>query len=495
MTDFEVQRHHKDGHLVEVSLNIAPMRDSSGAIVGGSMIARDISERKQHEARLVHQAMHDALTGLPNRTQFLTRLQAHLDRAAHDATYRFAVLFLDFDRFKYINDSMGHLLGDQMLTLAARRLQSSLSPEALIARLGGDEFAVVLENVRDTAGAIDVAQHLHASLTQPFLLQYQEILCTASIGIVLNTDGYRRPEEMLRDADTAMYEAKGRGRGRHVLFDTTMHARVTRSLRLEQELRQAIERQEFILYYQPIVALADGELLGFEALVRWDHPTMGVVSPREFITLAEETGMIGALDRWVMREACSQLRRWQEQFPAAARIAVNINVSARDLANEGFVVMVLATLAETGLAAAHVNLEITESVLIEQAHLAIPILTAIHAQGIGIYLDDFGTGFSSLSYLRELPIDALKIDQSFTRDAMQSHGRAILAGIVEIAHTLQFPVIVEGIEDRVLMDHLRSIGCDRGQGYFYARPLTVEQAEALLRQGTYALAAPRLVTT
>ena len=303
---------------------------------------------------------------------------------------------------------------------------------------------------------------------------------TASIGVVVGTPAYRLSDEVLRDADTAMYEGKRGGKAGIVLFNRKMHLKVARSMRLEQDLRQALDRKEFVVWYQPIVSLASGDLLGFEALVRWKNPTVGLIPPDEFIPLAEETGLISILDRWLLWQACAQMQDWGVRFPRATPLTINVNLSAKDLAHPEFGAAILSSLEETGLAAACLNVEITETAVIEHAQVAVPMLTTLRAHGIGIYLDDFGTGYSSLTYLRDLPIDAVKIDRAFVRDATGESGMAILAGIVDIAHKLNLVVIAEGVEDKIQSVHLRAIGCDRGQGYLYARPMTAQEVEEKL---------------
>lgn len=487
--EYETQRMSKNGRVREMSINIAPIRDGQGAVVAASTIARDISERKQYETRLIHDATHDALTGLPNRALLLSHLQAQIDRVSREAAYQFAVLFLDIDRFKYVNDSLGHLLGDELLRTVAQRLRLGLSRHTTIARLGGDEFVVLIPGVPQGAAAMRAAEALQAVLTQPIALDGQELVMSASIGIVLSSAAYTRPDELLRDADTAMYEAKRHGHAGVALFDRAMHARVTRAMRLEQDLRHALDRGEFALWYQPIVTLAEGALLGFEALVRWENPMLGIIPPDEFIRLAEETGLIGTLDRWVLKQACAQMQDWGVRFPGAAHLSVNVNLSGKDLAHPEFATAILSILEETGLAPARLHVEITETALIEHAHLAVPLLTTLRGQGVGVYLDDFGTGYSSLTYLRDLPIDAVKIDRAFVRDAMGESSEAILMGVVAIAHKLKLHVIAEGVEHETQAAHLRAIGCDGGQGYLYAPPRTVLEVEETLRQVVHGLPA------
>ncbi len=335
-------------------------------------------------------------------------------------------------------------------------------------------------DVTHSAAALHAAAELQAALAYPIALDGQDFLVTASIGVVLGNPAYRLADEMLRDADTAMYDAKRRGRACIALFDRNMHTKVARSMRLEQDLRQALVRKEFAVWYQPIVSFASGALLGFEALTRWENPREGVISPDEFIPLAEETGLISMLDLWVFRQACAQMQDWGERFPGAARLTINVNLSAKDFAYPEFSVAILSTLKETGFAATRLNVEITETAVVEHAQIAVPMLTALRAHGVGVYLDDFGTGYSSLTYLRDLPIDAVKIDRTFVRDAMGEGRGAILTGVIAIAHNLGLLVIAEGVEDEIQSARLRAFGGDRGQGYLYAPPIPAQEVEEKL---------------
>ena len=373
-------------------------------------VARDITERKRAEARLQHTAYHDALTGLPNRLLFLDRLQQTIMRAKRNKDYIFAVLFLDLDRFKIINDSLGHLAGDEILVATSTRLVDCLRTSDSAARLGGDEFCILLEDIKSMAGAVTVAERIQYSLSLPFTVKEQDVFTTASIGIAVSSTGYDHPEDMLRDADTAMYHAKAAGKARHEIFDAGMHARAITLLHLGNDLQRAIEHQEFLVYYQPIVALDSGQLVGLEALVRWQHPQRGLVFPGDFIALAEERGLIGAIGRGVLREACRQVQEWRVRYPDLPPLFVSVNLSGKQFTEPDLLDQIQRALEDTGLPCSHLKLEITESVVMGNAARAIEILTRLRAMGVRLSIDDFGTGYSSLSYLHRFPLDTLKID-------------------------------------------------------------------------------------
>lgn len=470
---------HKSGRDVWVLMSASLAGKLESAQSHFIFQLQDITDRKRAESRLAHDAFHDALTGLFNRALFLDRLQ----RVSRHRGSAFAVLFLDLDRFKVINDSLGPALGDQLLILVARRLEGSLRPADTVARLGGDEFAVLAEDIDDVREAVLIAERLQRDLSQPFLLDGHEVLITASIGIAPASDRHARPEDLLRDADLAMYRAKAAGTARHQLFDEDMHARAVERLRLETDLRRAIEREELCLHYQPIVALADGRLTGFEALVRWQHPQRGLISPAEFIPLAEETGLIIPLGAWVLRHAAGQMRLWHQEF--AEPFFLSVNLSTRQLTQPDVVAQIRAVLAETELDPLTLRIEITESMMVENVSTATEILRQIRALGPGISIDDFGTGYSSLSYLHCLPASTLKIDRSFVqRIGHVGEHEKIVSTIMTLADSLGMDVVAEGIETVEQLRHLQQLNCTYGQGYLFSRPMAQNEAEAMIAAHT-----------
>jgi diguanylate cyclase (GGDEF)-like protein/PAS domain S-box-containing protein len=441
----------------------------------------DTTQRKIAEEQLIHDALHDALTGLPNRSLFLDRLSHRIRHARRDRNKLFAVLFLDLDRFKLVNDSLGHGSGDELLVETSRRLEKSVRPGDTVARLGGDEFAILLDGVSDTGAAVHVTERIQAFLRMPMKVSGQDFVTTASIGIALSETGYERAEDVLRDADTAMYRAKSLGRARHEVFDREMHARAVVLLQLETDLRQAIERNEFVVHYMPIVSLESGRISGFEALARWKHPQRGLVPPFDFIGVAEEAGLIIAIDRWVLREACRQLKEWQTVLPDGDRLTVSVNLSGKQFRQPDLVDQVQRALQETGLPGESLAVEITENVLIESTESASEMLGSMRKMGVQLYLDDFGTGYSSLSYLQRFPIDALKIDRSFvSRMGPKREGHEIVRAIITLAHNLGMRVIAEGVETGDQLAELRMLKGGFGQGYLFSRPVPGEDAAHLI---------------
>ncbi len=429
---------------------------------------------------LAHQAFHDSLTGLPNRVLLLDRLEHALDRAGRYRN-RNAVLFLDLDGFKIVNDSLGHQVGDQLLVAVAERLRVYSRPEDTIARLGGDEFAFLLEDIADQSDVARIAQRLTDALRAPFTVSGREVYVTASVGIVVSEPGEDDAARLLRDADVAMYRAKAKGKARYEVFDARMGADALRRLEAEEELRGAIERQELRVYYQPRVELASGDIVGMEALVRWDHPRRGLLSPSEFIPLAEETGMILPIGRWVLAEACSQARAWQDRYPGPPGLLMSVNLSVRQFQHPELVEEIEQILRETGLAAGSLKLEITESVVMEDADANIVTLRKLDALGVRLEIDDFGTGYSSLGYLKRFPVDVLKIDRSFVAGlGRDPEDTAIVRAVISLAHTLGLAVTAEGIETAEQLVHLREMGCELGQGYFFSQPLPSAAVGGLL---------------
>ena len=444
------------------------------------VLYREILERKVLEVQLLEMAHHDALTGLPNRALFLDRTKKALDAHKADTEERFAILFLDCDRFKVVNDSLGHFIGDQLLLAIAQRLTAILPPQATLARLGGDEFTVLLTDSNSESVMETVHQSLDA-FNKPFLLERHEICISASIGIAIGNADYSQPEHILRDADMAMYRAKASGNLSYQIFDPALHHLALQRLQLEIDLRKAIREHEFIVHYQPIVAIATGNLVGFEALVRWLHPQQGLISPVTFIPLAEEMGLIAQIGHWVMQQACRQLQQWQDEKLTDRPLTMSVNVSARQFAQADLVEQVDQILAETQLAPWQLKLEITESAIMENAQTAGVILQALRKRQIQLSIDDFGTGYSSLSYLHSFPVDTLKIDRSFVQQMGESsENLGLVPLIINIAHKMGMLVVAEGIETNTQLNHLKDLNCDYGQGFFFFKPLEAHKVKALL---------------
>ncbi len=435
----------------------------------------------EREEKLGHDAFHDALTELPNRAWFMNRLQQAIDLSYRREDYLYSVLFIDIDRFKVVNDSLGHLVGDQLLKSVARQLQVCLRHTDAVARFGGDEFVILLEDIKDIDEPNRVAERIQNQLRQPFNLNDYEVFTEISIGILLSTMGYDRPEDVLRDADIAMYYAKAQGRGRYEIFDPAMQTIAMTRLQLENDLRRAIALQEFCVHYQPIVSLSTGQLSGFEALVRWHHPSGIIYPPAEFIPVAEETGLINELGWWVLREACHQISIWQQQFPQTPPLAINVNLSPVQLKQANLLYRIEEILQQTGFPSYSLKLEITESCILETVSREEKMLKQLKALGIMLCIDDFGTGYSSLSRLHEFPIDTLKIDRSFvSRIGSDNSGVEIVQTIVTLARSRGMDIVAEGIETPTQLQKLRELGCELGQGYLFSKPVDSEKATELL---------------
>jgi len=463
-----VERHRTasgEAHDLELSVHEVVFEGRRALLVAAS----DVTARRKAQARLLQAAFYDPLTGLPNRALFKDRLEVAFARAKGREAAPFAVLFLDLDRFKVVNDSLGHRAGDELLVQIARRLESCRRAGDTVARLGGDEFTLLVEGVSTADEAIAVSERVHRSLAPPYLIEGHEVFAGASIGIALGGPATERVEHLLRDADTAMYRAKVRG-SRHAVFDSSMHERAMAALRIENELRRALERGEMRVHYQPIVELASGRTLGVEALVRWEHRERGLVQPSEFIPLAEETGLVVPLGRWVLDEACRALAALPE------RINLSVNLSGRQLLQQEFCQELREMLARCRIEPSRLRLELTESMLIGNGAAARAALTQLRGTGVRLCIDDFGTGYSSLSYLHELPIDALKIDRSFV-GAMGDDERKIkiVQSILVLGKSLGIDVVAEGVETSQQAELLRRLGCEQAQGYFFARPVPLEQ--------------------
>jgi len=442
--------------------------------------ARLLSERKAVAAQLAHQAFHDPLTGLPNRALLDDRLSQALRRRQATAV---AVLFVDLDNFKVVNDSLGHTVGDRLLVAVAQRLQQAVRPEDTVARLGGDEFIILLEDAADPAGAVQVATRIRNAVQMPFQVEGHELVVTASVGIARERAGID-PGELLRQADIALYQAKGTGKDRYALADAGTMARATQRFSLETDLRQALDRGELCLHYQPRVVAGTGLITGMEALVRWTHPALGNLIPSAFLPLAEETGLILPLGEWILTEACRQARVWQRRDSSVPAIVVSVNLSGRQFRQPDLVAMVARAIAATELAPACLELELTESIAMEDVDSAVAVLQRLKALGVRVALDDFGTGYSSLRALHRLPLDTLKIDRSLVLDVGQDRRTfAILQAVITVGETLGLAVVAEGVETQEELDEIRALGCDQVQGFYFSRPLPVAAMTALLTQG------------
>lgn len=477
---FETRYAHREGQTVWVLMSASVVRDINSSPAHYIFQVQNITDRKRAEERLVHDAFHDALTGLPNRALFMDRLSIAFKRRKRNSGSQFAVLFLDVDCFKVINDSLGHLIGDQMLIDVSGRLTSILRSNDSAARLGGDEFVMLIDDLGDVGEATKIAERLRQELSEPLHLGEQEVRPSVSIGIAMSSEQYQSPEEMLRDADTAMYEAKKCGRGNYQIFEPAMHERALRVLRLETDLRRAVECEEFSLFYQPIVDLQSHGIVGFEALVRWNHAARGLVSPAEFIPAAEETGLIVPLGLWVLKTACRQLVAWQRAGDCSADFWVSVNLSPRQFVQPDLIEQIIATLRETGLDPGSLKLEITESAVMENIDAALDLLKRLKSLRLSLSIDDFGTGHSSLSYLQRFPISALKIDRSFvSRMTESSESAEIVRTIIVLAQNLKMEVVAEGVETAEQLAQLQNLMCQSGQGYYFSRPVDAAAAGQL----------------
>lgn len=473
-----------DGSVQWVSTTKMPLRDNDGNIVGTFGVSRNITDRKRAEELLYRRAFYDPLTELPNRALFMDRLMHLFRRAVRQPETLFAVLFLDMDRFKSINDTLGHEAGDTVLVAAARRLESCVRPGDTVARLGGDEFTVLLEDISDVQDAVRVAERILQSLATPIPVAGTEIYTSVSVGIALSTSTYQDPEEILRDADIAMYGAKILGKSRFEIFHESMHDRAAMILDTETSLRRALEKREFRVHYQPIVSMSDRRVVGFEALVRWQHPTRGLLPPDQFLNQAEEIGVLAPIGLWVLEEACSQTKEWQQRYPADPPLKISVNISSRQLMQRGFLEQVKLVLDRTQLDPRCLCLEIAERTLVENLKNIATLLAQLRCLSVRVNIDDFGTGYSALQHLKHYPADSLKVDGSFLKMSGTNdvHGE-VLRTIARLAQALGMTIVAERVETTKQMEQLRDVDCKTGQGFLFSEALEKVAAEALLKKG------------
>jgi diguanylate cyclase (GGDEF)-like protein/PAS domain S-box-containing protein len=474
----DLTARRKDGSEFPVEISLSPMQTDGGILISSAI--RDVTERKRAQDALAHQARHDPLTGLPNRILFLDRLEHALARASRSAT-KLAVIFLDLDDFKLVNDTLGHEAGDLVLVALTPRLCAVLRPGDTVARFGGDEYVILCEDLDDEADAIRIAARAAEACSRPIAVGDHEHLLTASAGVAISDSGQGSPSDLLRDADAAMYRAKARGKGRVEVFDEGMRARLMERIAVESDLRQALRRGQLRVFYQPMVSLTRDEIVGVEALLRWEHPTRGLLEPAEFMQIAESSGVIVPIGEWVIEQACRQAVAWRAARPDRAPIKVSVNLSPRQVARSDIADAVQRILERTGLDPSLLNLEITESVLLEESDAAVIALRRLKSLGVGLILDDFGTGYSSLSYLRRFSIDALKIDPSFVGGLGRGAGDVeIVNAVLSMARALDVGVIAEGVETADQLERLRSNGCVYAQGYLFSKPVSADRLAEFL---------------
>lgn len=475
---FECTFIDKNGNHKDMLCALAAIPGSEKGVVS----LADITELKQAERQIYHQAFHDTLTSLPNRALFMEHLNMALKRAKRRDDYYFAVLYLDIDRFKLVNDSLGHSVGDRLIGAFANRIQESLRELDILARFGGDEFVILLEDIENSEYASGVADRLQEELKRPFMIEGKEVFAPASFGVVLNTRDYEDPEDIIRDADAAMYHAKENGKAQYKIFDKTLHKKALHLLERETDLRKAVHRNEFENHYQPIVDLQTASLVGFEALIRWNHPQLGLIYPGSFISIAEETGLIVPITQLIAQRACEDLCRWQDQLKDELKLTMNINLSSKHFMSPTLLDDIKEILNQTGMPPQQLKLEITETALMEDADETIRLVHRLKELGLHLVIDDFGTGYSSLSYLQRLPIDTLKVDRSFV-SRIQSDpdgNRNIVEAIISLAHRLKMMVVAEGVETEEQFAILLEMNCQFGQGYLFSKPLSKPQADVLI---------------
>ena len=472
---------HKTGRTVWTSWSVSAANDSKSDVPNLIFQIQDITEKKIAEEKLQHEATHDALTGLPNRSFFMNRLTNALSKATENPTYKVSVLFIDLDRFKYVNDSLGHLIGDQLLISISERLRDCMRPSDIVARLGGDEFTILVEGRYDVSEVIRIAERIQQKFSMPFDLKGHEVYSSASIGILHASEKHLSSEDMMRDADTAMYQAKRAGKARHEVFDEKMHLAAKEILQLETDLRRAIDNNEIFIVYQPIFSLSNGQIQGIEALTRWTHPTRGNIPPDKFIALAEEIGFIEPLGEYILRRSCIEIGPIFDALPDGNELTLSVNLSCKQFGQTDLVKKFKGILDETNFPARKLKLEITESVFFEYQEKAIEMLNEIRELGIEIDIDDFGTGYSNLSYLVRLPISTLKIDRSFVSPIDTDGGNTeIVQTVLTLARNLGLKTVAEGIETATQMNALKKLGCDGGQGFLLAKPMKFNEIQDFL---------------
>ena len=479
INNFEGKFIDKNKHRLDVLISLAPIPGTKKSVVSIS----DISPLKKAERQIYHQAFHDSLTNLPNRKLFMEHLTMAMKRTRRRAENCFAVLYLDIDRFKLINDSLGHNLGDKLLVAFGKKVQRSLRDTDTLARFGGDEFIIILEEIVDEGHAIRIVERLQKELQNPFVLDGNEIFTPTSFGIVLNTRDYKRPEDILRDASIALYHAKVKGSDHFQIFDQKLHKKALRHLQIETGLRKGLENNEFELHYQPIVSVESISVKGFEALIRWNHPQDGLLRPYKFIPVAEETGLIVPIGKWVLQEACKDLVRWQRHIKNKLLLIVSVNISSKQFLRPDIIDEIQEILFQSGLPPVQLKLEITETALMEDRKEAIRIIKRLKELGIQMVIDDFGTGYSSMSYLQQLPVDMLKVDRSFVSKMHQKpdENKKIVETIIALAHKLNMIVVAEGVETSEQHCMLSRMDCQLAQGYLFARPLKRKKMDQLIR--------------
>lgn len=479
----EYRIQHKEKNYLWVLTRGLVVRDANGKPTRMAGSQTDTTSRKNAEERLQFNAFHDDLTGLPNRALFMDRLSQALERKKRRQDYKFAVLFMDLDHFKVINDSLGHTIGDKLLIACARIQEGNIRSIDTVSRLGGDEFVILLDDIRDVNYAQEVAERIQKGFNTPIHLDGHNVVISASIGIVPSTLDHDNPDDILRDADTAMYRAKNLGRACHALFETTMRQQMVTRLELENDLRQALNNQELHVHYQPIISLKNCKILGFEALMRWSHPQRGPISPKTFIPIAEETGLIHSLGLWVLRQACQQMNTWQRQYPTEPPMNIHVNISRRQFSHPDLVENIQSILHETGLDPSHLQLEITESLFVEYDEVFNDMLARLTGLGVKLEIDDFGTGYSSFNYLQRLPVSSIKIDSIFVANMKSGNNHTeIVRSIVTMAHSLGIEAIAEGVETEEQLSQLQAVDCNSGQGYYIARPGPSEVGREILRR-------------
>ena len=475
---FECTFSDKNGEQKDILCSLADIPGSDKSVVS----LADVTELKEAERQIYHQAFHDTLTSLPNRALFMEHLNMALKRAKRRDDYYFAVLYLDIDRFKLVNDSLGHSVGDRLIISFANRIQESLRDLDILARFGGDEFVILLEDIENSEYASGVADRLQQELKRPFMIENKEVFAPASFGVVLNTQDYDEPEDIVRDADAAMYHAKENGKAQYKIFDKTLHKKALHLLERETDLRKAVHRDEFENHYQPIVDLQTASIVGFEALIRWNHPQLGLIYPGSFISIAEETGLIVPITQLIAQRACEDLCHWQSQLKDELKLTMNINLSSKHFLSPTLLDDIKEILTQTGMPPEQLKLEITETALMEDADETIRLVHRLKDLGLHLVIDDFGTGYSSLSYLQRLPIDTLKVDRSFvSRIQSEPDGnRNIVEAIISLAHRLKMMVVAEGVESEEQFAILLEMNCQFGQGYLFSKPLAKPSVNELI---------------